>query len=149
MGYTPLWSILPAERRNEAHKPQGGYMTQEIALTQGFKTQVDDEDYERLSDFIWYAHPDHRGQYLVYVHANHDGRTYLMHRMIMGLKHGDRRQVDHINHDCLDNRRQNLRIVTHSENLANRRRVAIPTNPAPVQSDGQTRRRRRVTETNE
>ncbi len=45
--------------------------------------------------------------------------TYFMHRELLGLKHGDERQVDHINRDPLDNRRSNLRIVTHSENHQN------------------------------
>ena len=43
-------------------------------------------------------------------------RKYL-HRIIMNAKKGD--VIDHINHDTLDNRRENLRIVTHSENKRN------------------------------
>jgi hypothetical protein len=45
-------------------------------------------------------------------------REYL-HRLILGLGAGDKRQADHINGDKLDNRRSNLRIVTHGENKAN------------------------------
>lgn len=40
-----------------------------------------------------------------------------MHRLIIGAPDG--MIVDHINHNRLDNRRQNLRIVTPSENMRN------------------------------
>lgn len=53
--------------------------------------------------------------------AHVDGvqRTIYMHRVIMGLGYGDERSVDHINGDVLDNRRQNLRVVSHAENMQN------------------------------
>lgn len=41
-----------------------------------------------------------------------------MHRVIMNPPVG--MEVDHINRNKLDNRRSNLRICTHAENLANR-----------------------------
>lgn len=44
-----------------------------------------------------------------------------MHRLIFGLNPGDRVEIDHINHDGLDNRRTNLRMASHAENHQNRR----------------------------
>lgn len=42
-----------------------------------------------------------------------------LHRQIMGSKPGDRMDVDHINRDKLDNRRSNLRVLSHRENQHN------------------------------
>ncbi len=51
-------------------------------------------------------------------------KLVLMHRYILGLSDdaGLRRthEVDHVNHNRLDNRRENLRVVTQQENLWNR-----------------------------
>ena len=48
------------------------------------------------------------------------GRHYYLYRWILGLDDPNL-DVDHLNHDTLDNRRANLRIVTRSENHQNRR----------------------------
>lgn len=49
-------------------------------------------------------------------------KTILMHRLIMNPETGV--YVDHINHDTLDNRRHNLRLVNASQNQMNRKRGA-------------------------
>ncbi len=58
--------------------------------------------------------------------ATVNGRSefFLLHRELMGLVKGDGLEVDHINHNKLDNRRANLRIVTRQgnrQNVASRR----------------------------
>lgn len=48
-----------------------------------------------------------------------DGKNVLLHRYIMGADPGQ--EIDHINGNKLDNRVENLRICTKSENMQNRR----------------------------
>lgn len=52
------------------------------------------------------------------------GRDYMAHRVVWQLAHGDLREdqiLDHINHDPRDNRLQNLRVATPTQNQFNRR----------------------------
>lgn len=80
---------------------------------------IDAKDRELVQKYKWYLKPDPGYAHLT---TRRDGKSYtlLMHRLIMGLDKGDRRQVDHINRNRLDNRRENLRICTPAENGQNR-----------------------------
>lgn len=44
----------------------------------------------------------------------------FLHRLLLGLERGDPREGDHINGNGLDNRRENLRIVTTAQNAQNK-----------------------------
>lgn len=82
-----------------------------IPLHGGGFAIVDDADYERLSAHRWSRRQGRNG--CVYAVA---GRR-RMHREVLGV--GPDCMVDHINHDGLDNRRQNLRPCTNGQNMAN------------------------------
>lgn len=91
---------------------------QTIPLTQGKKTIVDDNTYAWLSQYKWCAHKDANRFYAVRKGALSMGIPFVrMHRVVIGAKKGE--EVDHINGDGLDNRRENLRIVTKRENQQN------------------------------
>lgn len=84
-----------------------------IELTQGKHTMVDDEDYEWLSCYKWCT-------------SNHSGTDYVinskleyMHRLILCPPYG--MVCDHINHDGLDNQKENIRVCTSSENQINKK----------------------------
>jgi hypothetical protein len=96
-----------------------------IALTRGLSAIVDEDDFEDLSRFMWQAVPYGTNVYASRHAKNAEGRnsTILMHRHLLGLEPGDR-CVDHVDGNGLNNKRENLRIVSKKENAWNRTRKA-------------------------
>lgn len=99
-----------------------------IPLTQDQVTIVDTEDYGELIINKWHAqHNAHldgyyaaRREYLGEIEGKEKWACNLMHRKIMDAPKG--KVVDHINHNPLDNRKSNLRIVSTRQNLQNQKR---------------------------
>jgi hypothetical protein len=90
-----------------------------IPLTRGYETIVDDEDYDELSRYLWFAAENWTGQ--VYARRSVRGGGVYMHRQLLGLGKTDKSiEVDHRNHNTLDNRRSNLRTATRLQNAQNR-----------------------------
>lgn len=90
----------------------------EIPLTQGKVAIVDDDMYDYLSQWKWYARKDGKNWYA----QRNDGikpfrKLVLMHREITNAPNG--MDVDHWNRNGLDNRRENLRVCTRTENSRN------------------------------
>lgn len=80
--------------------------------SKGNKFIVDIDDYEKIKEYCWYVNCEGKVQTSV------SGKIVLLHRLIMNLTDNNY-EVDHINHDRTDNRKENLRIVTHAENMKN------------------------------
>lgn len=91
----------------------------EILLSQNQIAKVDDEDYELLKQYSWYAKKWPRGDY--YVIARIKGEKISMHRFLMGNPKD--KIVDHWDHDGLNNQRHNLRICTHGQNMQNSKKT--------------------------
>ena len=89
----------------------------EIPLTQGKVAIVDSDDFERLSKYNWFARKDGRLNRDFRAMRTKNYHTISMARVIMNAPEG--MLVDHINHDTLDNRKQNLRICTKGDNNRN------------------------------
>ena len=91
-----------------------------IALTQGKFALVDDEDYERLAWFQWYAYRSENGVWYARRNAGPEGarKTISMHRAVLGLIELDP-DVDHRDLDGLNNQKSNLRRTRQNGNSAN------------------------------
>jgi len=90
----------------------------EILLTQGKVASVDDEDFELLNAFKWYAMKGGNTYYAQRNSSTINGQqTIRMHRMIMNVPDG--MDTDHIDRNGLNNQKDNLRVVTNQQNLFN------------------------------
>ena len=97
----------------------------EIQLTRGKVAIVDDEDYERLSEYKWQAQKAtqkaaswyaRRGEYLGGGRKHGRKKLILMHREILGLGDDDG-DVDHLDGNGLNNVRSNIRMASRSANM--------------------------------
>jgi hypothetical protein len=87
----------------------------------GYSVLIDDEDIEKVKHINW--HPqDNRGIIYFVKHTKIGGKDKILylHRIIMNDPTG--KEVDHRNLNTLDNRKENLRVCTHAENLMNRKK---------------------------
>lgn len=85
-----------------------------IKLTQGKFALVDDQDFESLNKFKWhFERYARRTTNLLGKHTNWRMHWSVIGKPLKGL------EVDHINGDKLDNRRENLRVVTSRQNQCN------------------------------
>jgi hypothetical protein len=91
----------------------------EIQLSQGKIALVDDEDYDTLSEYKWYANRvAGKHWYATRRGKKGEGDRVRMHNQIL-----DTLGVDHIDGDGLNNQRSNLRPATQQQNSRNRRPI--------------------------
>ena len=96
-------------------------MTKRIPLTHGQLALVDDKWFDYLNQWNWQArwNKPTKSYYASRTNGTKPNRgTITMHRVIMRTPND--LEVDHVNHDTLDNREYNLRNVTHAQNALNR-----------------------------
>lgn len=95
-----------------------------IILNHGYECFVDNGDFIRLNKHKWFALKKDDGR----IYACRGSKkidklekrtTIQMHREVTGAKCGI--VVDHKNHNTLDNRKCNLRLCNHAENMRNRK----------------------------
>lgn len=90
-----------------------------LTLQDGSEVYFDDEDLALVTNYNWYAHTDASGKKYAYANqyqGNYKNAIVKMHRLIMDTDEG----LDHKNRNGLDNRRENLRIASKSQNGCNR-----------------------------
>jgi hypothetical protein len=91
----------------------------EIILTQGKVALVDDEDFDRLNQFKWFVLiRGIRCRAARQVETEKGKRNLYMHHAVIG-KPAKGYDVDHKDHNSLNNTRENLRFVTRRQNMQN------------------------------
>lgn len=85
-------------------------------LGQGKVALVDDDDYAYLSQFSWYLSTNGytNGRKHLRVRSTIDGKGVKLHRVVMGVT-DPKLTVDHINGNVLDNRKENLQILSFQD----------------------------------
>jgi len=77
---------------------------------------IDTEDYEKVNDIKWAM--DGHGYA---THSRRNGVSIRLHRIVLGLTSNDM-NPDHIFGNLLDNRKSQLRVCTHQQNISNSKR---------------------------
>lgn len=100
-----------------------------LQLQNGMITEIDDEDYDKISGITWRAQKAYKDNWYVvgalrgFKLKSGSQKIVKLHRVVMGAT--DRSQeVDHRDHNTLNNKKSNLRICTKSQNQCNRAGVA-------------------------
>ena len=76
------------------------------------RAKINKDNLVKVKQYKWYLSYG-------YARTVKDKKTLKLHQLILGKKEGF--DVDHINHDILDNRKQNLRHCTRSQNQMNQK----------------------------
>lgn len=88
----------------------------EVQTTTGESVIIDATDWPLYAQHRWVTTASG------HVCTRLNGKVQYLHRLIINA--GPNQEVDHINGNPADNRRSNLRIATHRQNLANQRKQA-------------------------
>ena len=99
---------------------------------QNFKImKLDKQDKHLLDEYNFCAYKSGKFNKTKYVKANCKQKTIYLHRLVvekmLGRKLKKNEKIDHINRNGTDNRRENLRICTHQENMCNQEKRVIGT----------------------
>lgn len=82
-----------------------------IKLRGGGEAIVDDSSAAHITGKKWYKSKSG------YVYRNESKKTVYLHRLVLGAERGQ--EVDHINRNKLDNRKENLRLCSRGQNQRN------------------------------
>lgn len=88
------------------------------AYNDNFPFKIDLDDYDKVKEYYWY-HEKHG--YFISPRRDYSNKKVRLHRLIMDVQDNKTKiEVDHINRDKSDNRKENLRLCNHTENGRNK-----------------------------
>jgi len=87
-----------------------------LLLSKGEVALLDADDFEKVGQFSWTLWTDGKRKY---AYRKKNGKNIYLHREITQAT--NKECVDHINGNGLDNRKENLRVVTNQQNAWNSR----------------------------
>ena len=91
-----------------------------IKLSKGKVALVDNEDYIWLNQWKWHFMAGGYAMRHLRISEDKNSKLIYMHRQILNTPKG--LESDHINRNKLDNRKENLRVATRSQNNMNRKK---------------------------
>lgn len=97
-----------------------------IKISRDKYAMVDDDIADIVAKYKWSVWPTSSGDF--YAIRHNGDKCEFMHHYVIGFPMCNT-VVDHINHNGLDNRRNNLRIITQQQNSLNRRSSSISNFP--------------------
>ena len=115
------------EKRKLILRPDGAY---DVPLTKGLFAIVDAEDADLVGQYNWFAKTCGSRTYAAAKMSLPRGRAVMLHRFLLFgtqpcARIGD--DIDHKDRNSLNNRRENLREATRSQNMTNcAARGAVP-----------------------
>ena len=78
---------------------------------------IDEEDYEKVSNYKWHINHQKYKKYCqtdIYINGKHAGLK--LHRFLLGLENGDKRIINHIDGNSLNNQKSNLEMCNNMYN---------------------------------
>lgn len=92
-----------------------------LPITQEKFVRLDLEDWWKIRDYKWHLNKGSSKKYRStdYVRGKINGKRVYLHRFIMDVSNKNI-EIDHMNGDGLDCRKENLRVATHGQNQGNK-----------------------------
>lgn len=104
-------NITLKSRRTVLPKPILHSSYAEIPLTKGLYARIDLEDVEAISKYFWHVAANN------YAARREGDKIIYMHQDLLKAEEGT--EIDHDDRNGLNNRRYNIKAVTHQENMLN------------------------------
>lgn len=82
----------------------------------GTEFYFDKEDYDLINPYCW---SDHQGYLRTCLNIINGKKQYIMMHQLIAKEYGFHNEPDHINGKRFDNRKENLRDITHKNNSKN------------------------------